>query len=277
MSKDSFFPVCGFIGLGSQGAPIANRMIAAGLPTVLWARRNQTLKPFRNTGASFCENIADLGRQVDHVGICVVGDDGVTEVCGELLPAMRAGSRVAIHSTILPATCQELADQAQQHGVHLIDAAVSGGKPAADTGTLTLMLGGDPEIIDLMRPVLSTFSSLMIHLGDVGAGQQAKLINNSLMVANMGLAHRAVTSGVELGLDREALLQLLQSSSAGSFALDVYAKRADIQSFDRAETLFEKVHLLGEILGKGHPTFRVLLDAANSLRQPRDDQGRRDE
>lgn len=272
MNRDKFFPVCGFIGLGSQGAPIANRMIAAGFPTVLWARRNQTLKPFRNTDASFSESIADLGRQADHVGICVVGDDGVIEVCGELLPAMRAGSRIAIHSTVLPGTCQELADQAQQHGVHLVDAAVSGGKPAADAGTLTLMLGGDSKVIDLMRPVLSTFSSLMIHLGDVGAGQQAKLINNSLMVATMGLAHRSVMAGVELGLDREALLQLLKSSSASSFALDVYAKQADIRSFDRAETLLEKVHLLGEILGNRHPTFRVLLEAANSLKKPRGDE-----
>ena len=256
---------CGFIGLGSQGAPIARRIIVAGYPTVLWARSESTLIPFKNLPVTLAASVQELGERCDHVGICVVGDEGVASICRQLFPAMKAGGIIAIHSTILPQTCQLLAEQAAVHGIAIVDAPVSGGQPAADAGTLTVMLGGTPENTELVRPVLETFAGLIVHLGDVGAGQKAKLINNSLMVANMGLAHRAVTAGMESGLDRDALITLLQASSGDSFALGIYGKRAGPQGFERLAMLIEKVHLLGEMLGKEHESYKLFLASATQL------------
>lgn len=79
---------CGFIGLGSQGGPMARRMIEAGLNVTLWARKPQTLAPFRQTIAKFAATPAELAAQVEHVGVCVVNDADVQEVCSELIPAM---------------------------------------------------------------------------------------------------------------------------------------------------------------------------------------------
>src|SRR5690606_17594577 len=133
-------------------------------------------------------------------------------------------------------------------GVRLVDAPVSGGQPAAQAGQLTVMLGCDDESAALARPILETFARLIVHLGDVGSGQTAKLINNSLLVANMGLLHSAVSAGVSQGLDREQLIQLLGASSARSFALEVYGRNPDPTNFERMATMVEKVDLLGRVL-----------------------------
>jgi 3-hydroxyisobutyrate dehydrogenase len=259
------FERCGFIGLGSQGAPIASRMIHAGYPTMLWARRAETLEPFRDTSATYASSIAELGAAADHVGVCVIDDEAVREVCGQLIPAMRTGARLVIHSTTLPETCNAVSEQAAAHGLSFIEAPVSGGAPAAEAGALTIMAGGEAKAIEAARPIFETFANLILHLGDVGAGQTAKLINNSLMAANLGLAHSAMTIGTNRGLDRRALAQLLSASSGRSYALDVYSRMRDPQSFTHGATLGRKVQLLGEVVDQDNSAWRVLRDAAAAL------------
>ncbi|CAN7626112.1 NAD(P)-dependent oxidoreductase [Phenylobacterium sp. LjRoot219] len=254
---------CGFIGLGDQGGPIARRMIEGGFPTVLWARRPESLAPYRDTLARVAATIAELGAQADHVGVCVVNDDDVRQVCEQLIPAMRRGGRIAIHSTVHPETCRSLERTAAERGVFVIDAPVSGGSPAAKAGALTLMLGGDPDAITTARPVFETFGRLIVRLGDVGAGQHAKLINNSLLAANIGLADMALAAGAELGIAKEALVELLQASSGRSFGLEVRARMPDPTSFAHGAALLKKdVRLLGEVLGADAPPFVGLRDAA---------------
>lgn len=255
-------PVCGFVGLGNQGAPIARRIIEAGYPTLLWARSSQTLDPFRATPARIAESLPELGAQVDHVGICVTDDAAVRAVCKELLPAMRAGSRIAIHSTTLPDTCRDIARLACARDLAFVEAPVSGGAPAATAGALTLMVGGNKEALAAARPILETFASLIVHVGDVGNGQIAKLINNTLMVANLGLAHSALSVAADLQLDREALLEVLAASSGRSYALEVYARQKTLAAFSNHATLLEKVQLLGAVVGERHPAFCVLRAAA---------------
>ncbi|MGE4337967.1 MAG: NAD(P)-binding domain-containing protein, partial [Pigmentiphaga sp.] len=85
---------------------MAQRMLASGFPLEVWARRADALEPFASAGATVAASVAALGARADHVGLCVVDDAGVAQICDELLPAMRPGSLLAIHSTILPATCE---------------------------------------------------------------------------------------------------------------------------------------------------------------------------
>lgn len=253
----------GFIGLGSQGGPIARRMIDAGLPVVLWARRSQTLEPYRETSAEFAASVAELGAQVGYVGVCVVNDADVLQVCSELIPALQPGAKVVIHSTVHPSTCRTLAQEASARGLTLIDAPVSGGAPAAEAGALTVMVGGSAETFEAAKPVLKTFGRLIVHLGEVGAGQHAKLINNALLAANISVAHHALIAGIELGIPREALVQLLVASSGRSFGLDVCARMPSPTSFEHGAALLEKdVRLLGEVLGASNPAFAQLSNAA---------------
>jgi len=240
----------GFIGLGSQGGPMARRIVAAGFPLILWARRPQTLEPYLRTAAQTVRELSELGARSDHVGVCVVDDGGVQEVVTALLSSMHAGSRIAIHSTVHPRTCIALAKQAADRGIALIDAPVSGGGQAAEAGTLTVMVGGDAEAVSASRPVFETFGALISHLGGIGAGQLAKLVNNSLMAANMALADAALGAGAGLGLERAALIELVKASSGRSYGFEVRARLADIALFSHGAKLLAKdVGLLTAVLG----------------------------
>lgn len=252
----------GFIGLGSQGAPMARRMLDAGYEVVLWARRPESLAPFAETSATVADSIAELGAQVSYCGICVVDDAGVRQVCDALIPAMSPGSCIAIHSTVHPALCKTLAAQAQVHGIALIDAPVSGGGHAAAGGTLTVMVGGEPAAVDAARPIFETFAGTIAHLGEVGAGQTSKLVNNSLMAANLALAYHALQLADHLGLERDALVKLIAASSGRSFSFDVCARIAKPTDFRHgAQLLAKDVRLLGETAGTDH-AFDALRHAA---------------
>jgi 3-hydroxyisobutyrate dehydrogenase len=252
----------GFVGLGSQGAPMARRIVDAGYPLLLWARRPETLAPFGDTVAESVRELAELGARADHVGICVVDDAGVRDVVGALLPTMRAGSLVAVHSTVHPETCRALAQQAAERNIVLIDAPVSGGAPAAAAGTLTVMIGGEAAAVAAGRPVFQTFGSTLVHLGGVGAGQLAKLVNNSLMAANMALADAALGAGATLGLDAKALTELVKVSSGRSYGFDVRARLTNIGLFAHGAKLLAKdVGLLASLLA-GDPSCAVLRRAA---------------
>ena len=255
---------CGFVGLGSQGAPIARRIVAAGYPLLLWARRDQALEPFRDTCAAFATDIEQLAQHCNHIGICVTEDVAVKAVCEPLIANMAPGSLIAIHSTVQPETCRVLAERASRQGVLLVDAPVSGGAPAARLGRLTLMIGGSSRALTQARPVFDTFAKLVVHLGEVGAGQKAKILNNSLMAAHLGLAHRALRVAASTGLDISGLGELLKSNSGGSFALDVCLRRLQTGSLIHDKTLLEKIYLLGNLLGEHDPAFTVLRAAAGA-------------
>ncbi|WP_336967767.1 NAD(P)-dependent oxidoreductase [Sphingobium aromaticiconvertens] len=240
----------GFIGLGSQGGPMARRMAEAGYPLTLWARRPEALEAFADTAATHAPSIAALGAASDHVGLCVVDDAGVQAVCADLIPTMAAGSRIIIHSTVHPQTCLDLAAQASTRGIALIDAPVSGGGPGATAGTLTVMVGGDANAVADARPVFESFAGSIVHLGGVGAGQLAKLINNALMAAHMALANHALDAGSTLGIDHKPLTELVRVSSGRSYGFEVAARLPDPTAFAHGAKLLAKdVRLLGEVLG----------------------------
>lgn len=253
---------CGFIGLGSQGAPIARRMIEAGFDVTLWARRPASLAAFADMHVRTAASVAELGAQADHVGICVVDDAGVREIADALIPAMRPGSRILIHSTVHPDTCTQLAQHASFHGIQLLDAPVSGGEPAAKAGTLTVMVGGDALAFTAARPVMESFGKLIVHLGGVGAGQKAKLINNALMAAHMALAHHAMQLGSKLQIDRAALLELIKHSSGRSFGFETYARLPTPQAFAHGGALLAKDLRLLSALQAGDSDVAAIRDTA---------------
>jgi 3-hydroxyisobutyrate dehydrogenase len=254
--------VVGFIGLGSQGGPMARRIVESGYPLLLWARRADSLGAFKDTPAQTVASIAEMGARADHVGVCVLDDAGVRQVCAELVPAMRPGSRIAIHSTVHPDTVIELAKQAASRGIDVLDAPVSGGGPGAAARTLTVMIGGAEEVVAAARPIFETFGGLIVRVGAVGAGQMAKLVNNALMAAHVAMAHHGLAGGAALGLDRAALSQIVKASSGRSYGFEVYSRLPNPAAFSHGAKLLAKdVRLLGEILG-ADPSFAPFRDVA---------------
>ena len=212
----------GFIGLGSQGGPMARRIAQGGFETTLWARRAASLEPYADTHAKSAATPADLAGASDLVCLCVVGDDDVREVLyGEtgVLAGLSEGGVIAIHSTVHPDTCREIAEKASAQGVSVIDAPVSGGAPAVEEGTLLVMVGGDEEVVDRCRPVFATYADPIVHLGPLGAGQATKILNNLLFSANLGSAVSTLELGESLGIAREKLVEVLNRGSATSKAV----------------------------------------------------------
>lgn len=254
-----------FIGLGSQGGPMAERMLATGYPLTVWARRPEALEPFVAKGAHAAADLEALAVTSDHIGLCVIDDAGVAEVCDVLIPAMRPGALLAIHSTILPESCEALEAQCRAGGVAFVDAPVSGGGGAAAVGTLTVMCGGTVAGFEQARPVFETFAGTLVHLGPAGSGQRAKIVNNALMAANMGLAQAALDAGAALGISRDALVSLIKASSGRSFGFEVFARLPEPSAFAHGAALLAKdVELLKSIL-PGEANAISLAVAANGF------------
>lgn len=212
----------GFIGLGSQGGPMARRIAEAGFETTLWARRQASLEPYADTPAKTASSPAEMAAASDLVCLCVVGDDDVREVIGGengVLAGLAEGGIIAIHSTVHPDTCKEIAEKAAAQGVSVIDAPVSGGGPAVEEGTLLVMTGGDEDVVDRCRPVFASYADPVVHLGPLGSGQNAKILNNLLFSANLGSAISTLELGESLGIDRAKLIEVVNRGSATSKAV----------------------------------------------------------
>jgi len=258
----------GFIGIGSQGGPMAERMLGAGFALTIWARRPEAAAEFADRGAATVAAVEDLGAVCDHIGLCVVNDADVIEVCARLIPAMKPGSLLAVHSTILPETVAQLERDCAARGVRLLDAPVSGGEPGARAGTMTVMCGGSQEAFDQARPVFESFGKLIVLLGEAGAGQRAKIVNNALLAAHMGLAQAATACAGELGIGREAFAELIKASSGNSFGFEVHSRLPQPQAFAHGGKLLDKdTDLLAAILpdseaaGLIETTAKTFLDA----------------
>ncbi|MGW4911189.1 NAD(P)-dependent oxidoreductase [Streptomyces sp. NPDC004270] len=260
----------GFIGLGSQGAPMARRIVDAGYETTLWARRPATLVPFADTPAGRAASPADLAAASDLVCVCVVDDADVEEVLTGthgVLAGLRRGGVVAVHSTVHPDTCRRLADHARTHGVALVDAPVSGGGPAAAEGRLVVMAGGESGTVAYCRPVFATYADPVVHMGPLGTGQLAKLLNNVLFTANLATAADTLALGRDLAIDPAALARVLAHGSAAGFALDrVAAAGGTLDRFaaNAGPLLRKDVRLLTDVTGAAGAEADIVLTAAGA-------------
>jgi 3-hydroxyisobutyrate dehydrogenase len=260
----------GFIGLGSQGAPMARQIAEASFPTTLWARRPASLEPFADTAAKIAESPAALAASSDLVCLCVVGDADVEEVTrGEngVLAGLKPGGVIAIHSTVHPKTCHELAERAGAQGISVIDAPVSGGAPAVAERRLLVMVGGDIDVVERCRPVFETYANPIVHVGDLGSGQTTKLLNNLLFTANLGTAATALALGEALGVLPDRLTDVISRGSGNSFALN--ALGGDTGGLDRlaglAGTLLQKdVRLIADLASAAAVPGGAVLETADT-------------
>jgi 3-hydroxyisobutyrate dehydrogenase-like beta-hydroxyacid dehydrogenase len=209
---------------------MAERLLAAGHPLTVFARRPEVLSRFVGLGATAVDSLSALGRESDLVCVVVVDDQQVRDVVGNgeddgLLAGMAPGSVIAIHSTVSPQVCREIGDLAAASGVVAIDAPVSGGSQRAHTGTLTVMVGAEPDAFARVSPVFAAFGSMVRRIGPLGSGQLAKLINNYMFAAHAGVAEQVVALMRGFELDADRLAEVLMTGSGSSTAFAMAAER----------------------------------------------------
>jgi 3-hydroxyisobutyrate dehydrogenase len=211
-------PSFGFVGLGHIGAPMAYRLVASGHRTVVFDLREDACERLAAAGAQPARSGADLAAQADLIGICVRDDADVRRaVLGPdgLLAGAAPGTLLAVHSTILPRTAVALAATCRKRGVDLIDAAVTGGRGAAEDGRLCCMVGGDAALFERYRPAATCFASLLVHAGPLGTGAAAKLCNNLVLYMGYLAAAEATALADAAGVSREVLFAV--TGSRGTF------------------------------------------------------------
>jgi 3-hydroxyisobutyrate dehydrogenase-like beta-hydroxyacid dehydrogenase len=213
----------GFIGLGSMGAPIARRLARCGFDVIGCDISEEMLAAFDEPGTTREPDPIAAAEKSDMLGICVRTDTQLEQLAGDgrIFEALGDGGTAILHSTVSPELAQQLAGKAREYGVGFVDVGVSGGGPAAIEGQLSLFVGGENADVERARPWLEAIGKKLSHLGPVGRGQEAKLLNNLISIANYGMSAAIVDIATDMGFDRQQLIDAFMAGSAQSFALRV--------------------------------------------------------
>jgi 3-hydroxyisobutyrate dehydrogenase len=225
-----------FIGLGVMGDPMAGHLAAAGHAVTVYNRTAAKATDWvtRHGGAS-APTPAQAAAGAELVFACVGNDDDLRSVTlGEhgAFAAMAPGAVFIDHTTASAAIARELHAEARQRGLHFIDAPVSGGQAGAVNGALTVMCGGDAAPFDSMRPAALAFAKAVTRIGDAGAGQLAKMVNQVAIAGLVQGLAEAVAFGQRAGLDVPLVLDVIGKGAAQSWQLDNRGKTMHADQFD---------------------------------------------
>lgn len=212
----------GFIGLGIMGSGMARNLLKAGFALRVWNRTASRMGELVAAGAQPASSPADVAAQADIIFICVSDTPDVEAVVlGEngLIHGARPGSLVIDTSTISPQAERMLGERLAEKGVHLLDAPVSGGSEGAARGTLSVMVGGSADQVARAMPYLKAVGQTITHVGEQGAGQMVKLVNQILVVVTMLGVSEALVFAKAGGLDLARTLEAVSGGAAGSWML----------------------------------------------------------
>lgn len=209
----------GFIGLGKMGVPMVHRLLDAGF-TVYGANRSQgMMAELERAGMTPAADVGEVAANAQVIMSALPDEPSVELVTDQLVAGARAGQVVIEHSTISPGLARNAATRFAEKGVRYLDAPVSGGPAGAAAGTLTVMVGGDTELLEEVRPVLAAFGDPIRHCGDLGAGQAIKLVNQLLVAIHTAAAAEAAAFGAKLGIRLETIGEVLGTSFGSSAML----------------------------------------------------------
>jgi 3-hydroxyisobutyrate dehydrogenase-like beta-hydroxyacid dehydrogenase len=216
----------GMIGLGAMGLQFARHMTKKGFDVAGYDIDADAVRRAENDGIRHRSSAAEIGKHAEVVVVMVATDQQVETVVegSGLLDTLAAGSVICIASSVAPETCRRMAALSAAKNIGVLDTPVVLGQEAADNGTCTVYVGGEHRWFARARPVLHTFGKEVIHLGDVGAGQIAKMINNMLLWATMMANFECLTLAKKLDVDIPQLVTALGHGSGANWSLSRWGK-----------------------------------------------------
>lgn len=211
----------GFIGLGAMGAPIARNLAKAGYLKAVWNRTPETAERVAEAlSVSSAGSPAYLALLVDVVMVCVSADGDLLEVINDLVGGLNPGTIVIDHSTVSPATARKAAEIVRAAGADFLDAPVTGGVEGAINGTLSIMVGGNADTMEKVRPLLEAESSRIVYMGEVGSGQATKAVNQVMCAGINEAVTEALAFAQAQNLDLAKVMQAVGGGAAGNWFLD---------------------------------------------------------
>tara|TARA_B100000029_G_scaffold492305_1_gene553418 strand:+ start:340 stop:1239 length:900 start_codon:yes stop_codon:yes gene_type:complete len=219
----------GFVGLGIMGKPMALNIIKAGYDLTFYARRQDVIDEVSGAGGHSVGSSREVAEAVEIICTCLTADLQVREVilgADGILEGANAGNLIVDMSTISPLTIREVAKEAEQKKVCVMDAPVSGGDTGAIAGTLTIIAGGSKEDFDRCQGIFEAMGNPdnVFHVGEVGVGQTVKIVNQMIGGANMAVIAEGLTVGVKAGADPQAMAKVIGVSSGNSTLFQIRAE-----------------------------------------------------
>ena len=230
----------GFIGLGQMGKWMASNLVKCGFDLSVFDINAEAMALLAKQGAARTGSPAELAKRVDVIILSLPNSDVVAEVVrGQdgILQEAKPGQILVDCGTAGYLWTREFADSLHKQGLRFADAPVTGLEQRAKDAALTIMFGGAQELLQEIRPLLEAMGSHIVHMGDVGCGQLAKMTNNILYNANIAALAEVLPMAVKLGLDPEKVAGVINAGSGQSFASKYFIPNILEGSFDRSYSL----------------------------------------
>jgi 2-hydroxy-3-oxopropionate reductase len=218
----------GFVGLGIMGRPQALNVMRAGHAMVVWARRKESMQPLADAGATACASPSEAAALADVVFVMVSDTPDVGQVIfgpKGIIEGARPGAVVVDMSTISPVATRDMAKRLGDKGIEMLDAPVSGGEVGAINGTLSIMVGGKPEVFARVKPLFECMGRNIVHIGANGAGQVAKACNQIVAAVTLEAVSEGLTLARRSGVDAAKVRDALMGGFAYSKVLEVHGRR----------------------------------------------------
>jgi len=237
-----------FLGMGIMGSRMAANLARAGFELTLWNRtRERADEVAQAHGARVAATPAEAAGGADAVVTMVVDSPQVEEVLfgpDGAVEGLDAGALAIDMSTIAPSAARALAERLAERGLDFLDAPVSGSKPRAEDGTLTIMVGSERDAYERALPLFEAMGELVVHVGPAGHGQVVKVLNNTLAAVNAAALAEALTVARAAGVDLDALVRVVAASSGASSMLELKAAPMRERDF---EPLFRLGHMRKDV------------------------------
>lgn len=218
----------GFVGLGIMGRPQALNIRKAGYELAVWARRRQSMQPLLDAGAVGCASPEEVAAASDVTIVMVADTPDVEQVIlgpDGIIEGAKPGSVVVDMSTISPLVTREIAKKLGEKNIEMLDAPVSGGDIGAINGTLSIMVGGKPEVFARVKPLFECMGKNIVHIGANGAGQVAKACNQIIAAVTLEAVAEALTLARRNGADPARVREAMLGGFAWSKVLEVHGRR----------------------------------------------------
>jgi 3-hydroxyisobutyrate dehydrogenase-like beta-hydroxyacid dehydrogenase len=219
------FVKIGFVGLGAMGFPMARRVMNAGYPLITTFHRHRgAADELEKLGAEVVNSPAEVSRKSDAVITILPADAELREcILGEtgVLEGLSAGKVLIDMTTCTPETLLKITERVEACGARVLDAPVSGGTDGAAAGTLSIMAGADPELLEQYKPLLGAMGTRIFHVGPVGQGKLIKIINQSLAAIHLLAIGEAWALGIRGGANKNLIYDVVRESSGYSRMMDL--------------------------------------------------------
>jgi 3-hydroxyisobutyrate dehydrogenase len=225
----------GWIGLGVMGSSMCGHLVAKGFSATVYTRTKAKAKALLDAGATWADTPQAVAENSDVIFSIVGFPHDVREVVlGEqgALAGASAGSFLVDMTTSEPSLAVEIDEAARAKGVHSVDAPVSGGDVGAKEARLSIMIGGEKNVVETLQPCWEAMGKTIVYQGPAGAGQHTKMVNQTLIATGMIGVCEALLYGYSAGLDLETVMKSVESGAAGSWSLSNLGPRIIANNFD---------------------------------------------